>query len=212
MPSPATLALFVVAALALLLIPGPVVLYTIARSISQGRRAGLISVLGAGLGNMTHVLAATLGLSALIASSALAFSVVKYAGAVYLVYLGVRTLVARNEATSAAAVAPQPLSQIFAQGVTVSVLNPKTALFFLAFLPQFVVPGHGATSLQILILGSLFVGLGILTDSSYALLASALGGRLYRAPAALRFQRYFAGGVYIALGVATALGGAEESK
>jgi threonine/homoserine/homoserine lactone efflux protein len=207
MPDLSTALLFVIAAIALLLIPGPVVLYTIARSIDQGRRAGFMSVLAAGVGDFCHVLAATLGLSALLLSSALAFSLVKYAGAAYLIYLGVRTLMTRNEPAEQLVVPPQRLSRIFSQGVLVSVLNPKTALFFLAFLPQFVNPTRGAVTTQILLFGVLFVGLGICTNSLYAQLAGTAGAWLKSNRTFLRGQRYFAGGIYVALGVTTALTG-----
>ena len=212
MPETSTLVLFVVAAMALLLIPGPVVLYTVARSINQGRRAGFVSVLAAGVGDLCHVIAATLGLSAILLSSALAFSIVKYAGAAYLIYLGVRTLMTRPDPDQQVSAAPQRLAQIFSQGMVVSVLNPKTALFFLAFLPQFVQPARGAASLQILVFGLIFVGLGIATNSIYALLAGSAGAWLKGSRAFLQGQRYFAGGVYIVLGLTTALTGSQKSR
>jgi threonine/homoserine/homoserine lactone efflux protein len=210
MPDRTTLVLFCIAALALLLTPGPVVLYTVARSIDQGRRAGLVSVLAAGIGDFCHVVAATLGLSALLMSSAIAFSLVKYAGAAYLIYLGVRTLVARHEPQQAPSAIPIQLTRVFSQGLLVSILNPKTALFFLAFLPQFVQPAHGAVAAQILLLGGLFVGIGICTNSLYAVLAGSVGAWLKRKARFGRTQRYFTGGVYIALGVTTALSGADK--
>ena len=210
MPDARTTMLFLIAAIALLLIPGPVVLYTIARSIDQGRRAGFVSVLAAGVGDFCHVLAATLGLSAILLSSALAFSVVKYAGAAYLIYLGLRTLMTRIEPTEQLTVLPLRLKRIFSQGVLVSVLNPKTALFFLAFLPQFVDPARGAVAAQILFFGVLFVVLGVFTNSVYALLAGTAGSWLKGNRAFLRAQRYFAGGIYLALGVTTALTGGEK--
>jgi len=203
MPEPTTLALFFVAALALLLIPGPVVLYTVARSVHQGWRAGILSALAGGLGNFVHVLAATLGLSALLASSALAFSVVKYAGAAYLIYLGVRTLLSREE-KGVSTLLPMSHAQIFRQGLLVSVLNPKTALFFLAFLPQFVTPDAGTVAGQTLFLGLLFVALGVCTDSAYALLAGAAGQVLRRSRRLSEAQRYVTGSVYLALGVTAA--------
>jgi threonine/homoserine/homoserine lactone efflux protein len=212
MPDRTTLILFCIAALALLLTPGPVVLYTIARSIDQGRRAGLVSVLAAGIGDFCHVVAATLGLSALLMSSAIAFSLVKYAGAAYLIYLGMRTLLARREPQLAPSAAPVHLTRIFSQGLLVSILNPKTALFFLAFLPQFVQPAHGAVAAQILLLGGLFVGIGICTNSLYAVLAGSVGAWLKRKARFGRTQRYFTGGVYIALGVTTALSGADKRE
>ena len=212
MPDSSTLLLFSIAALALLLIPGPVVLYVIARSIDQGRRAGLVSVLAAGIGNCCHVLAATLGFSALLASSALAFDVVKYAGAAYLVYLGIRTLTSRSEAAQEITVRPQRLKRIFTQGLVVTILNPKTALFFLAFLPQFVRPSLGDETLQILILGTIFALMGICTDSLYVLAAARAGTWLKQNRNFVQLQRYFAGFVYIALGVTTALSGSRQSK
>ena len=203
MPEPTTLALFFVAALALLLVPGPVVLYTVARSVHQGWRAGILSALAGGLGNFVHVLAATLGLSALLASSALAFSAVKYAGAVYLIYLGVHTLLSKDREAGPAFV-PMNRTQIFRQGLLVSVLNPKTALFFLAFLPQFITPDAGMVAGQTLFLGLLFVVLGVCTDSTYALLAGTAGQLFKRNTRLVKAQRYVTGGVYIALGASAA--------
>jgi threonine/homoserine/homoserine lactone efflux protein len=209
MPDPTTLAAFVVAAVALLLAPGPAVMFVVARSVEQGRRAGLASVVGGGLGNLVHVSAATLGLSAILASSALAFSVVKYAGAAYLLYLGLRVLLSK-EADVAAVVPPQPLRKVFSQAFVVYALNPKTALFFLAFLPQFADPSRGAVAPQIFLLGAIFVLLALVTDSGYALLAGSLSGWLRRNARARRGQRYFAGGVYLTLAAATALGGEQR--
>jgi threonine/homoserine/homoserine lactone efflux protein len=209
MPSPTTIGLFCLAALALLLTPGPAVLYVVARSLSQGRRAGLVSILGLSLGGLCHVLAAVVGLSALLASSALAFSILKYLGAAYLIYLGLRKLRRAEAPPDDAPLAPQPLRQIFAQGIVVNVLNPKTALFFLAFLPQFVELEAGPVATQTLFLGLLFISLGLITDSMYALLAGTLGVWL-KGRSRHRLQgagRYLSGGVYIGLGVATALGG-----
>ncbi len=165
MPTTTAIVAFVIATLALLVIPGPSVLYVVARSINQGRRAGLASVLG---------------LSALLASSALAFSVVKYAGAAYLCYLGVRALLAKDHGAAAPTITPQPLRRIFWQGATVYLLNPKTAIFFLAFLPQFTDPARGPLAGQLLLLGALFVALAICSDGLYALGAGALGGVLSR--------------------------------
>ena len=204
MPELATLTLFLAAALALLIVPGPVVLYTVTRSVHQGWRAGVLSALAAGLGNFVHVLAATLGFSALLASSALAFSAVKYAGAAYLIYLGVRTLFAKDEPSANPALLPLSRSKIFLQGLLVSILNPKTALFFLAFLPQFVVPGADATG-QLLLFGLIFVVLGVLTDSSYALLAGLARKALEQKTRLLGVQRYVTGSIYIALGLSAAL-------
>jgi len=212
MPALPTLALFVTAALALLLVPGPAVFYIVTRSIDQGRRAGLVSVLGIGVGTLFHVAAATLGLSALLLSSALAFDVVKYLGAAYLVYLGIRALRARPQPGQPQIVQRHSLPRIFSQGVLVNVLNPKTALFFFAFLPQFVSPERGAVTSQILLLGCLFIALGMLSDGTYALLAGTFGHWLKGNARFLHAQRYLAGGVYITLGVTAALSGTGKHK
>jgi threonine/homoserine/homoserine lactone efflux protein len=202
-----TLPVFILAALVLLLTPGPAVLYIVARSLDQGRVAGLVSVLSIEVGNFFHVVAAALGLSALLVSSALAFTAVKYLGAAYLVYLGLRRLLARDEAPSQVRVERQSLRRIFGQGVLVAALNPKTALFFLAFLPQFVQPARGAVALQFLLLGGLFVLMAVVTDGLYALLAGTAGQWLKGASAmrALRAERVVVGTVYIGLGVSAAL-------
>ena len=199
------LPVFLLAALILLLTPGPAVLYIIARSMDQGRLAGFVSVLSIETGNSVHVLAATLGLSAILLSSALAFTVVKYLGAAYLIYLGVRRLLTRNQEHEIASFQRQSLRRIFSQGVLVAALNPKTALFFLAFLPQFVDPSSGSVTLQLLTLGGLFVLMAIVTDSMYALLASTAGGWLKGNRSFLRADRYIVGSVYIGLGVTAAL-------
>jgi threonine/homoserine/homoserine lactone efflux protein len=211
MPDPATIAVFMLAAGALLVIPGPAVLYIVARGIDQGRRAALVSALGVGTGTLGHVAAATLGLSALLVSSATAFSAVKYAGAAYLVFLGLRTLMSREEAPQVVEAAPQRLSRIYAQGVVVNLLNPKTALFFLAFLPQFVDPARGSVAGQTLFFGCLMAAMGICSDGSYALLSGTVGGRLKSNPGFLRAQRYFAGSVYLALGAVAALSGSRKT-
>ncbi|MFN8597413.1 MAG: LysE family translocator [Anaerolineae bacterium] len=204
------LPVFLMAALVLLLTPGPAVLYIIARSMDQGRTAGLVSVLSIETGNLVHVLAATLGLSAILMSSALAFSIVKYLGAAYLIYLGVRRLITREAALQTAQVQPQRLRRIFRQGVVVAVLNPKTALFFLAFLPQFVDASQGAVAVQLLTLGGLFVLMAIITDGLYALAASAAGQWFKRSPVFLRLDRYVVGTVYIGLGLTAALADARH--
>jgi threonine/homoserine/homoserine lactone efflux protein len=206
-PDPASLALFMVAALALLLVPGPAVLYVVARSIHQGRRAGLASVLGIHVGTLVHIAAATVGLSALVVSSAVAFTAVKIAGAIYLVGLGLWTLFSRRPETEMALGGERNLRRAFAQGIVVNVLNPKTALFFLAFLPQFVDPDAAHPAVQIAVLGLLFVLLGLVTDSIWAIAAGTAGGLLRRSRRFVRTQRYVTGTVYIGLGVATALSG-----
>jgi threonine/homoserine/homoserine lactone efflux protein len=200
---PSQLPLFLFAALVLLLTPGPAVMYIVARSLDQGRTAGLVSVLSVEIGNFFHVLAATFGLSALLMSSALAFSIIKYLGAAYLIYLGVKRLLSREKPGQVAHVERQPYRQIFLQGVTVAVLNPKTALFFLAFLPQFVDHSLGTVPLQMLTLGCIFVLMAIVSDGLYALLAGSLGGWLKNS-SIWRGERYASGGVYILLGLAAA--------
>ncbi len=199
------LPVFLLAALILLLTPGPAVLYIVARSVDQGRRAGLVSVLSIEVGNSVHVLAAALGLSALIFSSALAFSIVKYLGAAYLIYLGLRRLFTREPMQQTARLQPQNLRRIFRQGVIVAILNPKTALFFLAFLPQFVDPTRGAVAAQLLTLGCLFVLMAIITDSCYALLAGTAGQWLKGTRSFARAERYVVASVYIGLGLTAAL-------
>lgn len=205
-----SLLIFIGAALALLLAPGPAVLYIVARSIDQGSFAGIISVLGIGLGSLLHVIAAALGLSALLVSSALAFIMVKYLGAAYLIYLGIATLLKKPVLVDEEKPQQQSLFQIFRQGVIVNVLNPKTALFFFAFLPQFVDANKGSISLQILFLGALFTTMAICTDSVYALLAGHLGHILKNSSHFLKLQRYLSGGIYIILGLTTALSGTDN--
>lgn len=204
-----TLPLFIVAAVALLLVPGPAVLYITARSASQGRTAGLVSVLAIETANLIQAIAAGLGLSAILLSSALAFDVVKYLGAGYLIYLGIRKLRSPEQAADEE-IKQDSLHQIYWQGVAVNILNPKTALFFFAFLPQFVDPARGNVIAQNLLLGLIFVALAIVTDSLYALAISAFADQLRGNQ---RFQtggRYFAGLVYVALGITTALTGTRK--
>lgn len=202
--------LFIVATLALLLVPGPAVLYITARSASQGRVAGLVSVLAIETANLLQAVAATLGLSAILLSSALAFDLVKYLGAAYLIYLGIRKLLVAEGTTDSGDIRTESLSRIYWQGFIINLLNPKTALFFFAFLPQFVNPARGDVTSQTLLLGVLFVALAIVTDSLYALLASSLAGRLRGNPRFLNGQRYFAGLVYVGLGITTALTGSRK--
>lgn len=207
MPNWSTLSLFVTAALVLVFMPGPNTLYVIARSVQQGRMAGFVSSLGIQAGSLFHVAAAAFGVSALLLSSALAFNAVKYVGAAYLIYLGVRTLLTREKQIETEKVENASLSRAFYQGVLVSLLNPKAALFFFAFLPQFVDAGRGSVTTQIMFLGAIVVVLGALSDSIYALLAGVAGNLLRGNLKLLRAQRYFAGSVYIGLGAMTALTG-----
>jgi threonine/homoserine/homoserine lactone efflux protein len=208
-PGP-TLALFAVAAGALIVTPGPAVLFIVARTLHQGRRAGVVSALGVATGGLVHVAGAVLGFSALLASSAAAFQVVKWGGAAYLVWLGVKTLRAKDAPADGPAPAPAPLPRIYAQGVLVNVLNPKVALFFLAFLPQFVDPGRGSVATQMVVLGGLFLALGVLSDSAYALLAGTVARRFGRSGSARRNTRLVTGGVYVALGAGAAFTGGSK--
>jgi threonine/homoserine/homoserine lactone efflux protein len=205
MPDPALWGLFVVASVVLLLTPGPAVLYIVARSVEQGRSAGLVSVLGIHLGTIVHITAAAIGLSALLVSSAVAFAMVKYLGAAYLIWIGIRTLMAKEVDADAPQIPAEKLRRVFRDGFVVNLFNPKTAIFFLAFLPQFVDPARGPVHWQILILGFTFMGLGMISDGMFALAAGAAGDFLRRNRRFLRFQRWFAGTSFIGLGVTAAL-------
>jgi threonine/homoserine/homoserine lactone efflux protein len=200
-PDSTSLWLFSLAALALLAIPGPSVLYIVAQSAERGRRVGLAAVAGVHLGSLVHVAAATAGLSALVVASALAFNAVKYGGAAYLVYLGVRKLLERDREEDVET-EPEPLRRALVRGIVVNVLNPKTALFFLAFLPQFIDAERGGVWSQALALGFVFVGLGLVSDSLYALAAGTVGGLIRRRR---KLVRYGSGVVYVTLGAAAAL-------
>src|SRR5213596_1903582 len=196
-PDSGTLWVFCLTSLALLLMPGPAVLYVVVQGAEQGRRGGLASVAGIHLGTLVHVAAATVGLSALIVASAVAFSAVKFAGAAYLIYVGVRKLLGRDEPSLEPGRARVSYRRAFARGAIVNVLNPKTALFFLAFLPQFVDADRGAVWSQALVLGLVFVGLGFVSDSLYALAAGSAANLLRRRRG---LMRYGSGLVYIGLG------------
>jgi threonine/homoserine/homoserine lactone efflux protein len=211
-PNHSSLLLFVSAALILLAIPGPAVFYVTSRSIGHGRNAGLVSALGIGVGTLFHVAAAALGLSALLMSSAIAFSAVKYLGAAYLIFLGIQKIVREDSITSSEQSARIQLSRIFGQGIVVNVLNPKTALFFFAFLPQFVDVSRGKVAGQILFLGLLFAVMGVLSDSVWALFAGTLAHALKRNTRWMRTQRYVSGGMLISLGLATAFAGSTSKK
>jgi len=208
----ANLYLFIGASLVMLITPGPAVMYIVARSLEQGRKAGLLSVLGIQVGVVVHILAAALGLSALLMTSALAYGVVKYAGAAYLIYLGISKLMQRGAAApvpeaAGAARTPGALSKVFWQGTVVAILNPKTALFFLAFLPQFVNPANGWVAGQIVALGLLFAVMATITDGTWALVAGSSRGLLLNSRRYVQSERYVTGSVLIGLGLATALAG-----
>jgi threonine/homoserine/homoserine lactone efflux protein len=204
-PSLSTYALFIATALALLAIPGPAVLYVVGRSIDQGRTAGLASVLGITTGTIVHITAATVGLSSLILASKVAFDAVRYVGAAYLILLGVRRLLTRGKEEDVGARPPRTLRRLYSQGLLVNLLNPKTIVFIFAFIPQFVDVGAGHVWLQILLLGLTFAGLGLMSDSLYAIVAGTVADRLRGTPLVARVERWFGGTVLIGLGVASAL-------
>ena len=208
MPSPSTLALFAAASLALTLIPGPAVIYIVTRSITQGRRAGFVSMLGVQAGGLVHVTAAALGLSALLASSATAFSIVKYAGAAYLIWIGVQKLRTAGQQSAFAGDLPiRSQAHLFRQGLIVNVLNPKTAIFFLAFLPQFVDRDAGSIPLQVTALGLCFVSVAFVSDGCYALLAGTAAERLRGSLTMQRRLDRTSGSIMIGLGAVAALTG-----
>ncbi len=209
LPSWPLLSVFLLASFVLAVTPGPGVFYIVARSVAQGRRSGLASVAGVALGNLGNAVAASLGLAALFAASALAFSIVKYAGAAYLIYLGIKALRAKHVAASAGEPEAAPLWPIFRDGAVVALLNPKTAIFFTAFLPQFMTPQAegGAALIRALTLSALFVLMAAATDASYAFLAGVIAPRLSRIKSARGVARVMAGVSFIALGVFAAFSG-----
>jgi threonine/homoserine/homoserine lactone efflux protein len=210
-PSAQNLALFAGAALLLLLVPGPAVLYIVGRSVAQGRTAGMVSVLGIHAATFIHVLAAAFGLAALLLSSALAFSVVKYAGAAYLIWLGLRKIFGPAAAPGTTGELPRySHARLFRDGFVVNLLNPKTALFFVAFLPQFVDVGRGHVALQITLLGVVFALLGFCTDSAYALLSGTAGDWLKRSRGYVTVERYGSGVLFIGLGLVAAFSGSHK--
>ncbi len=202
--------LFLTASLAFLLIPGPAVLYIVGRSVAQGRGAGLVSVAGIHAGTLVHVAAAALGVSALLMASATAFEIVKFAGAAYLIWIGLRRLFGAGSEAGDAGLRRASHWGLFRNGFVVNLLNPKVALFFLAFLPQFVVPARGAVAGQMLGLGLLYVALGFVTDGAYALAAGTAGDWLRRSRGWLGFERYVSGTLFIALGLAAAVAGGRQ--
>ena len=199
------LPLFLLASWALNIAPGPDMLYVLARGAGQGRRAGLVSALGITGGSAIQTALVALGLAGILAAVPLAYEIVKFVGAGYLIYLGLRALLSRQHSLSTPQVAPTAPWRIFAQGVLTNVLNPKVALFFLAFLPQFTSPAYGSVPLQIVILGTIFNLSGTLVNIVVALLAGSLGGWLKTHTRASRFLNWLTGGIFIGLGVRLAL-------
>lgn len=208
-PASPLFGVFLLASFVLAVTPGPGVFYIVARSVAQGQRSGLASVAGVMLGNLGNAVAASLGLAALFAASALVFSVVKYAGAAYLIYLGVKALLAKPVMTAPVSAEAVPLWPVFRDGCVVALLNPKTAIFFTAFLPQFMLAelGGSAVLIQALALSVVFVVMAAVTDASYAFLAGLIAPRLLRYRSAGAVARVMAGVSFIALGVFAALSG-----
>lgn len=211
LPAWPLLATFLFASVVLAITPGPGVFYIVTRALTQGRRAGLSSVAGVALGNLGNAIGAAIGLAALFALSSLAFIVVKYAGAAYLVYLGVKALRAPAPEVKVLPFDAAPMRSIFRDGFVVALLNPKTALFFAAFLPQFMNPATSSMS-QSVLLGSLFVAIAATTDTAYALAASAVAPMLTRLRGVRAFGRYMTASALIGLGIFTAATGSRSGK
>ncbi|MCL1598313.1 MAG: LysE family translocator [Actinomycetia bacterium] len=210
MPEGTTILVVALASLVLVVIPGPAVIYILTRSVSQGRNAGLVSAIGVNLGSTVHVLAAVAGLTVLLANSTAAYTAVKWAGVVYLAWLGIRTLMSDDEGFSEPAVEPAGLKRIFIQGVLVNMLNPKVAIFFLAFLPQFVDPNAPNAATQTLVLGLTLVTIGLISDSVYAVIGGSIGDLFRKRPGAARASRITAGSVYLALAGIAAVAGTRK--
>lgn len=211
MPDSSTLVIVALASVALVVIPGPAVMYILTRSISQGREAGLASAVGVNLGSTIHVVAAVAGLSVILASSSVAYGILKWAGVGYLAWLGVRTLRTRDAEFAESTIAPARLRRIFAQGVLVNALNPKVAIFFLAFLPQFVDPSAPNAALQTLVLGMTLVIIGLISDSVYALAGGSIRSLFRTKPHAARRSRLVAGSIYVGLAGLAAFSGVRTS-
>jgi threonine/homoserine/homoserine lactone efflux protein len=212
MPDPSTIWLFALAATALIVVPGPAVLYIVAQSVGQGRRAGLVSASGVASGGLVHVLGASIGLSGLLLSSATLFSIVKFAGAGYLIYLGVRRLLGLEASALVGPAQARTRGRLYRDGAVVNILNPKTALFFYAFLPQFLDPDRGSVALQALVLGVLFVAIALVSDSLWALASGSAAEWLKARPLAVALERWLTGTVLVGLGAAAALTGTQRAK
>lgn len=212
LPSWSGLTTFFTASFILAVTPGPGVFYIVTRSLAQGKQAGLASVVGVALGNLGNAIGASVGLAALFAVSSVAFVIVKYAGALYLIYLGIQAL--RTPPSEFKAETPRLISsgRIFRDGFLVALLNPKTAIFFAAFLPQFMGDATTAPVLQSIALGSLFVAIAATTDTIYALAAGSIAPFLSQAQGLQNFGRYLTSGAFIGLGLVTAFAGSRSSK
>ena len=201
MPDLQTLFLFVGASVVLLVTPGPAIFYIVARSIDQGRKAGLVSVAGINVGTLVHIAVTAAGFSAIVASSLWVLTAVKFLGAAYLVYLGISKLLAKEEARTEEHVPPEPYKKVFLNGVVVNVLNPKTALFIFAFIPQFVAPERGPVAAQIIFWGLTYIATALCVDSMYALAGGTVGQKLQKNPRAVRLIGKISGIVYVSLGL-----------
>lgn len=210
LPAWPLLTAFLVASFVLAVTPGPGVFYIVARCLAQGRRSGLASVAGVALGNLGNALGASVGLAALFAISSLAFTIVKYAGAAYLIYLGVQAVRTPRAEFDAAQPEPARLGQIFRDGLVVALLNPKTAVFFAAFLPQFL--SAEAAPMQNVMLGSIFVAIAATTDTAYAFAAGAVAPALARLRGVQAVGRFLTASAFIGLGVFTAVAGSRNAK
>jgi threonine/homoserine/homoserine lactone efflux protein len=208
-PTGVTLLLFAGASLTLLAIPGPAVIYVVTRSLDHGRTAGIVSVLGVETGTFVYALAAAAGLTGVIAASQVGFTILRYAGASYLVYLGCRKLFGREELENPSV---DTRSRLFFRGLFVQLLNPKVAIFFFAFLPQFVDPSRGSMPVQILVLGTFFTVLAVLSDGAYVVIAGSVGSRLRSGLRTRRRLAQLSAAVYIGLGVTAALSGGGHSS
>jgi threonine/homoserine/homoserine lactone efflux protein len=211
-PDSSTLWLFTLAATALIVIPGPSVLYIVAQSIGQGRRAGIVSAGGVAVGGLVHVIGAAIGISGILLSSASLFTVFKFIGAGYLILMGLRRIFGTDAGMLGEPPPPRPSRRLFRDGALVNMLNPKVALFFYAFLPQFLDPDKGAVALQALLLGAIWTAIALVSDSIWALGAGSAANWLRSKPKAITAERWLSGGLFIGLGAFTALAGAHKSK
>jgi threonine/homoserine/homoserine lactone efflux protein len=213
MPTIPTLLTFAIAATLLIIVPGPNVLYIITRGIDQGRKAAVVSALGVEVGMLFHIGAAVLGLSALVARSEIVFNVVKYAGAAYLIWMGIVSIRAKVLAVEEPIVSrrAKPI-RLFIQGFVVNVLNPKVGLFFVAFLPQFIDPARGGSTTQILVLGGVFLAIALMSDMVYACASGSIGSWLSTRQRIARQRDRFTGVVYILLGAFAAIAGSGSAR
>ena len=200
-----TLITYLAVLIGFVFLPGPATVLTLARATSGGTRVGVATGLGIAAGDLLHTAMTVVGLSAVILASALMFSIIKYLGAAYLIYLGIRAILEKPSTDLGTGVAAITPPQAFRQAILAEVLNPKSALFFLAFLPQFVNPANGSVALQLAVLGVLFVLMGLVSTIVVAVSAGSVGGFLRRNPTVLRWQGKVVGGIYCGLGIRLAL-------